>query len=77
VEDLVEQLAWHGVQAESQVLSGDAQSTVEVLFSMAQKLRADLMIMGGYGHTHAREIVFGGCTQAAIEAAEIPVFLLH
>jgi nucleotide-binding universal stress UspA family protein len=77
VEDLAEQLAWHGLSPELQVLPRDGQSTVEVLFSRAQQLRADLMIMGGYGHSRAREIIFGGCTQAAIEAAEIPVLLMH
>jgi nucleotide-binding universal stress UspA family protein len=77
VEDLAEHLAWHGLSPELQILPRDGQSTVEVLFSTAQKLRADLMIMGGYGHSRAREIVFGGCTQAIIEAADIPVLLMH
>jgi nucleotide-binding universal stress UspA family protein len=33
--------------------------------------------MGGYGHSRMREIVFGGFTQSVLEAAEIPVFLMH
>jgi nucleotide-binding universal stress UspA family protein len=77
IEDLVDQLAWHGIAADSQVLSRDGRSTEGVLFSTAQKQRADLIIMGGYSHAHAREALFGGCTQAVINAAEIPVFLVH
>jgi nucleotide-binding universal stress UspA family protein len=77
VDDLVNQLAWHGIDAESRVLSRNGASTAEVLFSVAQDRRVDLMIMGGYGHSHGREVLFGGCTQAALERATIPVFLMH
>jgi hypothetical protein len=52
-EELAEQLAWHGQSPQLQILPRDGQSTVGVLFSTAQKLRADLMIMGGYGHSRA------------------------
>jgi len=33
--------------------------------------------MGGYGRGPARELLFGGCTQAAIDSADTPVFILH
>jgi nucleotide-binding universal stress UspA family protein len=77
LDDLVEGLAWHGIKADSNVLARDGRSTAELLFSTALAQRADLMVMGGYGHRHTRELLFGGCTQAAIEAAELPIFLLH
>jgi nucleotide-binding universal stress UspA family protein len=77
LNDLVDALAWHGIKADSHVLARDGRSTTEVLFSTALRQQADLMVMGGYGHSHAREVLFGGCTQAAIEAAELPIFLLH
>ena len=77
VDDLVNRLEWHGIDAESRVLSRNGGSTAEVLFSMAQDRRVDLMIIGGYGHSHGREVLFGGCTQAALERATVPVFLMH
>jgi nucleotide-binding universal stress UspA family protein len=33
--------------------------------------------MGAYGHSRARELLFGGCTQAMLRHADLPVLLLH
>jgi nucleotide-binding universal stress UspA family protein len=77
LDAIVDQLAWHGVDAESRAVRRDGRSTIEVLVASAQERKADLMVMGGYGHGHAREALFGGCTQAMIEAGEIPVLLAH
>ena len=38
---------------------------------------ASLLVMGGYGHWRAWEVLFGGCTQAALEIGELPVFVVH
>jgi len=48
-----------------------------VLASAADACAADLMVMGAYGHSRMREVIFGGCTQAVIGHAERPVLLLH
>ena len=76
-EDLANQLAWHGINADTQSLTHDGRSTIDVLFSAARNQKADVMVMGGYGHGHAREALFGGCTQAVVEAGDVPVFLVH
>jgi nucleotide-binding universal stress UspA family protein len=76
-DELVRQLAWHGIDADPHVISRDRRPTADVLFSTARAHEADLMVMGGYGHWPVREAMFGGCTQAVLEAAEIPVFLFH
>jgi nucleotide-binding universal stress UspA family protein len=77
LDAVVDQLAWHGIDAESQALTRDGRPTIEVLVASARERKADLMVMGGYGHGHAREALFGGCTQAVIQAADIPVLLVH
>lgn len=77
VDDLVNQLGWHGINAECMVLARNGKSTAEVLFSTAKSQGVDLMVMGGYGHAHVRETLFGGCTQAVMQAAETAVFLMH
>jgi nucleotide-binding universal stress UspA family protein len=33
--------------------------------------------MGGYGHSRAREFIFGGFTRQVLLSAPIPVFLSH
>jgi nucleotide-binding universal stress UspA family protein len=39
--------------------------------------RADLLVMGGYGHSRVREWVFGGFTQHVLAGAPLPVLLAH
>ena len=75
--DVVQQLAWHGVKSDFRLLPRGGRATSEVLFRAAREEKADLMIMGAYGRGRMREALFGGCTQTAIEAADIPIFLMH
>jgi nucleotide-binding universal stress UspA family protein len=77
VGDVVNHLLWHGVAAECQIRSRNGESISEVLFHVAHEEKADLMIMGAYGHSPLREAIFGGCTRTAIEAAGIPILLMH
>jgi nucleotide-binding universal stress UspA family protein len=77
LEDLVDKLGWHGKAFESVILARDGKPTSHVLLAAGANLGADLLVMGGYGHSHTRQMLFGGCTQAAIESADIPVFLMH
>jgi nucleotide-binding universal stress UspA family protein len=77
VHDVVRGLAWNGIAAESCILTRDARSTADTLFAAARAHAADLMVMGAYGHLHLREVLFGGCTQSTIEAAQCAVFLVH
>jgi len=39
--------------------------------------QAGLSIMGGYGHSHMREIVFGAFTQSVLDSAEMTILLIH
>jgi nucleotide-binding universal stress UspA family protein len=77
VHDVVHELAWNGIAAESHVLARNPGTTADTLFAAARTHAADLMVMGAYGHRHLREVLFGGCTQSAIEAAQCAVFLVH
>jgi nucleotide-binding universal stress UspA family protein len=77
VEEVVRELAWNGIAAEPHILARNGRSTADVLFAAAASHGVDLMVMGAYGHRHLREILFGGCTQSAIEGARCPLFLMH
>jgi len=39
--------------------------------------RADLLVMGGYGHSRVREWVFGGFTAHVLAGAPLPVLMAH
>jgi len=39
--------------------------------------RADLLVMGGYGHSRLREWVFGGFTEHVLADAPLPLLIAH
>lgn len=77
VEDIARQMVWHGIRAETRCIAADGRPTATMLSSAAQDCRADLVVMGGYGRGRTSEIIFGGCTDAFLRAADSAVLLVH
>jgi nucleotide-binding universal stress UspA family protein len=75
--DLSRQLAWHGVNASGEFIPSGAGRASEMLLAMARSHNASLLVMGGYGHGHIREIIFGGFTQSVLESVDITAFVMH
>lgn len=75
--DLLRQLAWHGIAATIESLSSHGRSASEVLLARARSRCADLLVMGPYGHSRVRQVVFGGFTQSVIASAELAVLMMH
>ncbi len=73
---LARSLAWHGLAATTLPLKPSAEGAAATLLAGARD-RADLLVMGGYGHSRLREWVFGGFTQHVLADAPIPVLLAH
>ena len=48
-----------------------------MLLSRASDFQADLIVMGGYGHSRVREIVLGGATREILEAMTVPILMSH
>jgi nucleotide-binding universal stress UspA family protein len=74
-EDLARQLRWHGITAEVSLVG--EQPAAKQVARFAVEREADLLVVGGFGHAPLREWIFGGVTQALIEDAELPVFMVH
>lgn len=53
------------------------RDTGAALLALAHEINADLIVMGGYGHTRFREIVLGGATQAVLSSMSVPVLMAH
>lgn len=75
--DISLHLARHGVKAEAAHTVADSIPDGEALLSYASDVSADLIVAGGYGHSRARELVFGGVTQTLLRAMTVPIFLSH
>ena len=53
---------------------GDVGSSV---LSRANEFDADLIVMGGYGHTRLREWVLGGVSKTLLEHMTVPLLMSH
>jgi nucleotide-binding universal stress UspA family protein len=54
-----------------------AGSIGDIITYEAAHIGVDLLVMGGYGHSHLRETFFGGVTSDVLERAPMPVLLAH
>jgi nucleotide-binding universal stress UspA family protein len=43
----------------------------------AEQLKADLIVMGGYGHFRLREWLLGGVTYSLLHEAPVPLLMAH
>jgi nucleotide-binding universal stress UspA family protein len=73
LESVAAMLARHGVKAESEARPEPDRAAGEVLLDRVQAHGADLLVMGAYGHTRLRELIFGGATRHVLREAELPV----
>ncbi len=76
-EHLANQLKWHGVTARVGVEASPSGSAAEALKEMAYNCDADLLVMGGYGHSRVREFVFGGVTRDILADCALPVLMVR
>ena len=77
IHDLARQLAWSGVAAEARMLPSESIPTAKRLTQAALEADADLLVVGGFGHSAMREHVFGGATRDLLDDCRLPVFLTH
>jgi nucleotide-binding universal stress UspA family protein len=52
-------------------------NVANALLSYADDVSADLLVMGGYGHSRLREIVLGGTTRTILQSITVPVLMAH
>lgn len=67
-------LAAHGVTAQLHRHESEGNFG-HALLSRAAELGAELIVMGGYGHSRATEFVVGGATRAVLAEMTVPVLL--
>lgn len=75
--DIALHLARHGVKAAAAHTVATEISEGDVLLNHADEIGADLIVVGGYGHSRLREFTFGGVTRTLLTTMTVPVFLSH
>jgi len=75
--DLGQHLARHGLKVDvKRIISPDVDVPSTIL-SHAADSSADMIVMGGYGHSRLREFVLGGATRGLLESMTVPVLMSH
>lgn len=67
----------HGITVEVRIQRGDDTDAGSTLLATAAAIEADLLVMGAYGHTRWREMVFGGATAHVCRHMTLPVLQAH
>ena len=75
--DVAGYLRKHGIEALFRPCGQAPERLGEAMLSAAADLSADLLVMGCYGHSRARERVFGGATRVVLEAMTLSVLMAH
>jgi len=71
-------LVRHGFQVTPHVSQpGDWASVAHMIEHHAVRRNADLVAIGGYGHSRLREVTLGGVSRELIAGARLPVLLSH
>jgi len=76
-EIFAESLRRAGLEARFFSTSMDGRSISETLQNQAVSLGADLLIMGGFGHSRIRNFVLGSATRGVMHQLAMPVLLSH
>jgi nucleotide-binding universal stress UspA family protein len=75
--ELAEHLARHGVNVSSARTVADGISAGDAILSYAADAGADLLVMGGYGHSRARQMILGGVSRELLKHMTLPVLMSH
>ena len=73
--DIATYLTRHGVKVSVDRLPSSGQSVATVLKQHATDMDADLIVMGGYGHSRLRERIFGGVTRSMLDEPVLPMLM--
>jgi nucleotide-binding universal stress UspA family protein len=75
--NMAEHLGRHGISAATKRLIKGDIGIDSVVLSYAADIGADLIVMGGYGHSRLREFMLGGMTRGILESMTVPVLMSH
>lgn len=70
-------LARHDLAIEVLALPRQGRSIGECLLAQVKDSSADLLVMGGYGHSRWREAILGGTTRTVLDGMTTPVLFAH
>lgn len=76
-EGIAATLARHGITANRVAAQKGRGSVEEAIVDHCDIAKADLLVLGAYGHSWLREFLFGGVTRDVLDNAPIATFMSH
>jgi nucleotide-binding universal stress UspA family protein len=76
-EELAKNLARHGIDVVLDRIDADGRRIGEVLEAYTLSHKADVLVMGAYGHARWREFILGGATKSLLSRPPLPILLSH
>jgi nucleotide-binding universal stress UspA family protein len=77
MDRLRDYLKLQGLGAVEHGIQGSDQNAAEALTDAAIRAGADMLVMGGFGHSRMRELILGGVTRHVLNKVTMPVFMVH
>jgi nucleotide-binding universal stress UspA family protein len=75
--DIGQHLARHGLKVDVKRITSPDIDVASTILSYAADSSADMIVMGGYGHSRLREFVLGGVTRAILGSMTVPTLMSH
>jgi nucleotide-binding universal stress UspA family protein len=76
-EEVISHLDHHGISAELRHVKSRHGEVGARLIGEAQRRKADVIVMGGYGHSRLREWLLGGVTFELLHESPVPILIAH
>lgn len=75
--EAVRNLKLHGIAAEAVDVELEGRDAALTLQAYCERDGRELLVMGAFGHSRAREFVLGGVTRSVLNAPRLPIFISH
>jgi len=76
--EIASHLERHGLKiGATRTIADGSVRDADALLNYASDIGADLLVVGGYGHSRAREIILGGVSRDLLDHMTLPVLMSH
>ncbi len=74
---LIDFLATHGITSIGDDIELEGQTIGRAILAYAGSVRANLVVMGAFGHSRMKEFLLGGATKEVLDTSMLPLFMAH
>lgn len=76
-DEVLDYMSWHGVKAQVKVIDGKGKNVADSILNCCEEVNADILVVGGFSHSRAHEVFFGGVTNHLLAHSNIATLMVH